>query len=181
LHHTEPELKRNVAILLTLIVCFNTVGYFFVFKAKELQIKYEVKKLIKESVPETQLIVIRLTPGTRFHFNWIHEKEFRYKGNMYDIVKKKEVYAGVTDYYCLRDDREAGLFRNLNTFVKEMMNGNNQTARINNLFSLFLSGFFPPVNISVNFTPVTTTLRFGFLTVLYAYRHFSDIPHPPKH
>lgn len=173
-------MKRNVAILLTLIVCFNTVGYFFVFKAKELQIKSEVKKLIKESVPETQLIRIRLTQGNKFDFIWIHEKEFRYKGSMYDIVKRTAVSAGVTDYYCIQDDKETGLFRNLNTFVKGMMNGNNQTAKVNNLFSLFLSGLFPPENYCINFIPVTSTQRFGFNAVLYSYLNFSDIPHPPK-
>lgn len=181
MHLPYPVLKRLAAILLTLIVCFNTVGYFFVFKAKELQIKSEVKKLIKESVPESQLTIIRLTQGNKYDFIWIHEKEFRYKGSMYDIVKRKAVAAGVTDYYCIQDEKETGLFRNLNTFVKGMMNGNNQTARVNNLFSLFLSGLFTPVNFNVDFIPVASTRKYSFNAVCYSYLHFTEFPHPPEY
>ncbi|MFH1121148.1 MAG: hypothetical protein V1775_15115 [Bacteroidota bacterium] len=173
-------MKQIAAILLTLIVCFNTVGYFFVFKVKELQIKTEVKRLIKGSVPEDQLVVIRLTPENRSDFIWIHGKEFRFRESMYDVVKLKGVSAGVTDYYCLKDDRETGLFNHLNSLVKEMMNGNNQIARVNKLFSVFLAGLFPPVPNNIDFISVEKPVMFNFHTIIYSYLHFSIIPHPPK-
>jgi hypothetical protein len=173
-------LKRISVILLISIVCFNTVGYFFVFKAKELQIKSDVKQLIKESVPENQLIVIRMTPENSPGFVWIHSKEFRYQESMYDVVKQKTVSSGITDYYCIEDVKEAGLFRHLNALVKDMMNGNKQAARVNKLFSVFLAGLFPPVPYDIDFISLEKPVIFYFKSVIYSYIRFSAIPHPPE-
>ncbi|PKP04554.1 MAG: hypothetical protein CVU14_00145 [Bacteroidetes bacterium HGW-Bacteroidetes-9] len=173
-------MKQFAAIIITLIVCFNTVGYFFVFKVKELQVKSEVKKLIRNSVPEDQLVQIRLSSDNEVDFKWIHSKEFWYKGIMYDVVRFKVVSVNVIDYYCFEDKKETGLNDRLNSIVREMMNGNNHFAKVNNLFFGFFAGLFPPVHNAAQFYSVEKPVLYCFYVSYYSYLHLSVIPHPPN-
>lgn len=180
LHFTPPILKKLAVILLTLIVCYNTVGYFIVFKARQLQVKAEIKKMIKSSVPEAQLVVFRYSPATRHEFKWIHSKEFRYKGSMYDVVKKSAVSPTETDIYCIHDVKESGLFRHLDYLVKEAMNHSRNGTNTLKVLSVFFAGLFPPPDFSNVFIPECTEIQYTVIPDLYTCSAYTIISPPPR-
>ena len=174
------NLKKLAAILLTLLICFSTVGYYIVFKTSQLKVKSEIKKLIKNSVPEDQLVVFRLSPENQNDFEWLHSKEFRYKGNMYDIVRKTVISASETDLYCIHDVKETGLFAHLDFLVKEAMNHDKNASKARNLLSGFLSILYFQSDYVFDFFTHSTDIKFMEVAELYLSQSLSVILPPPR-
>jgi hypothetical protein len=124
----EP-LKRTSSILFLLIFSFNLVSFFFIFKVQQSLVRHEIKQFIKQGVPENELTLITVTSENENQLEWQRNNEFRYKGIMYDIVKKEIVNETTKIFYCVTDTQETKLFVNLEEQVKKNMdtknNGNN--------------------------------------------------------
>lgn len=106
------------------------------------QIRKEIKKYIKNQVPDDQLVCIRHTPASASEFHWIHSREFRYNGTMYDVVTVKVISDNVIEYHCVTDHQETVLFKNLNKYVNSSMNSHKANSKAVNLLSLLLSSLY---------------------------------------
>jgi hypothetical protein len=111
---------------------FHAAGHFFVFKILQHETRRQIKQQIKAGVPETELVLLKipkdLEEKNNAAFQRIHEREFRYDGNMYDILRQK-AHGDTTWYYCIADEKETQLFANLDEMVKQDMAGNPQHRR----------------------------------------------------
>ena len=171
-------MKKTSAILLLCIFSFNLVGLFFIFKAQQYQVRQEIKQHIKKGIPENELTQIIVTPENKNQLNWEHEKEFRYKSEMYDVVKKEIIDGTTILYYCIADNQETTLFANLDEQVKKNMNTkNNGNNPVKNLFKL-LSNIYslPQKYVWILFETNTAN------TYEYSYYYTSpllDIASPP--
>lgn len=108
-----------------MVVAFT--GHFGLFKAKQYEARKEIKAMIKAGVPDSlrvnfYLDEIQSNPSV---FIWIHSKEFRYKGQMYDVVSQKEENGRVV-LSCIHDVKESGLFADLDKMIQRQMNGDAQ-------------------------------------------------------
>jgi hypothetical protein len=125
---------------------FQAAGHFFVFKILQHEIRREIKQQIKAGVPEAELVLLKIPRNLEEKnnpiFQRIHEREFRYGGDMYDIVRQ-ETNGDTTWYYCLADEKETLLFANLDELVKQDMAGNPQHRKqIDELLRLFGALYF---------------------------------------
>jgi hypothetical protein len=112
-------MKKVLSIILVLFLGYNFAGYFYLYKIKQDQIREEIKENILYKIPVDQLILIKSFSGSCEKISWLEKnKEFRFKGCMYDVVKTK-VIGDTTYYYCYNDIREARLFGNLNKLIKD--------------------------------------------------------------
>lgn len=125
-------MRSAISILLLLLMLFQTAGHLFIFKIQQYEIRREIKQRLKAGVPETELVLLKilktLEKKSNPAFQRIHEREFRYDGNMYDIIRQ-ETHGDTTWYYCLSDEKETQLFANLDELVKQDMAGNPQHRR----------------------------------------------------
>ena len=112
-------MKRLLSILFLVAITFSTIGINILFPLQQHFIKKEIKRKIKHSLPEKELTLITVNSANENQLDWEDEKEFHYKGNMYDIVRKKENPDGSITYYCINDTQEKELFINLNNLVKD--------------------------------------------------------------
>jgi len=104
-------LKKALIYSILMVVLFNSAGYYLLFELHKYQIKQEMKALI-QSNPSNYTIVKIDNVENEKEFTWIHEKEFRYKGSMYDIVRTVKK-GNTTIFICLHDTRESKLFAGL--------------------------------------------------------------------
>lgn len=99
--------------LLCLILLPSGSGYLF-FKTRQYQIRRQIRHQIRKGLPESELTLLKIpktleeNPGTEF--KRFHAGEFRYRGKMYDIVRK-EVYPDTTYYWCVEDVQETRLMQ----------------------------------------------------------------------
>jgi hypothetical protein len=113
---------RFSALLLLMVMLINTAWYYPVTHYHRGQIRREMKRRIKNEIPENQLHIITVQNINDPSIKWMKEnKEFRYKGMMYDIVKSRKTDSTI-EYYCINDIEETILFDQLDQKVQEQMN-----------------------------------------------------------
>jgi hypothetical protein len=124
-------LKIFAAILLVGLFLFNAVGYQLMFAFLILHQEEKMHSLLAESETESLTIIV-IDSVHHSYFLQINEKEFFYKGNLYDI-KSKEIKDDKIIYYCKKDEKELDL---LNHFSK--MNDENKSNNSKNPMSRLL-------------------------------------------
>lgn len=156
-----------IGAVLLFALCFNSTGYYFIHLHLKNQVRKEIKGRIKAQVPENELVAIIFTPENADSFHWIHSREFRYNGTMYDIVSSKVLDKNITEYYCITDHQETLLFRNLGKYVNFSMNSNAANSRALNLLSLFLCSLYYENDTSPILYFSSSIIEWKFNTVYY--------------
>lgn len=174
-------LRRFWAVVLLLLLLYNSAGQAVVFTALRYTVRLEVKAFLKRGVPESELIVLSI-PQPEEHnravFQRIHEGEFRYKGSLYDIVRK-DIRGSTTVYYCINDTAEEQLFANLDERVRTALPSSSaaqSTSPIAALKLVIKEALIPASPI--HFIPCYRR-PFAGAFVCRAYTITLDIPTPP--
>ena len=111
----------------------------------------------------------------KIDFRWIHSREFKYNGEMYDVVKKieddKQVFL-----YCINDEREKRLEKEFEKVVQNNSTENKQRPVKYNHFNILLS---EPVKSEQNSIALVYKCEFNYSrTDSYNSPHL-EIPSPP--
>lgn len=94
------------------LLSYQFVGFFTFVELEHYFIRKQIKKAIKLSVPENQLIQFHFTAKESQKLNWVKPHEFRLNGRFYDVVQKHKSN-GVWFYKCIDDRQETVLFEKL--------------------------------------------------------------------
>ena len=122
-------MRKILSILLVFVLFYSIMGFYLNFKIEQYQVKREIKHKIINNLPEKELTLIKISSGNSGKIKWMEEdKEFRYNGKMYDVVKIKKVN-DTTYYYCFNDEKESKLLSHLDNLVKEQT-GNSKSRTI---------------------------------------------------
>ena len=121
-------MKKITVFSLLAIFLFNYVGYYIVFKTTQAEIRKEIKTKIKLGVPENELTVIEFSKKDFQNISWVKEnKEFYFKNQLFDIVKKEETLTGIL-LYCIDDKQEHELFAALDDHINQLISTNPQKS-----------------------------------------------------
>lgn len=109
----RTSLLLRCALVALLLSCMGigVFGEWLVFYIIRSDIRHEIKERIEASAPEASLVLVKIAkdnPPKNFQFTEAG-REFRYKGQMYDIVRQ-EVKNDSILYYCIHDIRESQLY-----------------------------------------------------------------------
>jgi hypothetical protein len=157
-------MKRTFAYLFLFLYSYNLAGYLVVFSVRQNIVRSEIKKMLKESVPHSDLILLTFHTTSlqqgKYPLQWIENHEFRYAGGMYDIVHSR-TSADSTHYLCVNDVQEEALFADLDSHVQREMGS--QGARLDAFKDAFKNSFtdrFPDLPvltvIATNGPPIQT-------------------------
>ena len=135
-----------------MVFTFNVVGFYFVFEIDQHYVRTEINHRIKKEMSDKELTDITTAANENNELNWKNEKEFWYKGLMYDVVKKS-TSEGITHYYCITDREETTLFANLDEFVKQNSDTQNkENSSAKNLSKLLCNPFIPSQQLIHSFS-----------------------------
>lgn len=136
-------MKKTLSILFLFIFTYNLIGYYTVFKVLQYQVRDGVKQRIKQSVPDNEFVLISVSIADNNSLIWTKpNKEFRYKGEMYDIVKQ-ETKEDVILYYCIHDFKESKLFANLDEHIQRHIADNpKQRKEAENILKRLAKDYF---------------------------------------
>jgi hypothetical protein len=113
-------LKKVISAILFIVLLTPIVVTYSAFKLRQQKIHKSIKRQIKKGASNRDLVLLKVsfslekTPSS--DFQRIHSKEFRYKGEMYDIVEQ-ETRNDTTFYLCIWDKEETALFANLDKLI----------------------------------------------------------------
>ena len=107
-------MRKYISFILILIFLFDIGGYYFWFCIWQDHLQKEIRQEIRNGLEEDDLVLITAPINGESGISWIEpNKEFRYKGEMYDVVKiiiqNQNKY-----YYCIKDIKEKQLIANYN-------------------------------------------------------------------
>jgi len=112
-------MRKFTSLILLIIILFVSNGYYLYFKYLQHNIQQEIKQKIRKGLDEKDLEVIIVPFSNNKEIIWTKKnKEFKYKGAMYDIVKTK-IKNGKSYYFCINDIREKQL-------ITSFINNNNR-------------------------------------------------------
>ena len=113
----------------------------------------------------------------RIDFRWVHSREFKYNGDMYDIVNKEE-----TDYqlivYVINDTKEKKLEEEFEKKVQKNSSEDKQRPTTNNFYFISLSE--PVQTEQPDITPVDELLFSYWWTDSYKSLHLDILSPPPR-
>lgn len=170
-------MKRILSIVLLILFAFNNGAFLLLFKIQQFQIKKEIKKEIKENLSLHELTKITIAPNNINQIFWEHENEFRYRGIMYDVVKKEVIDSCSTNFYCITDTQETTLFKKLDILVNRCMDTKKCGTKSLQIFLKFISNLYPFSHSKLIFN----TTSFIFLTdlVFFYTQPWEDTSNPP--
>lgn len=118
-------MKRILPILLIFTLALPYSSTYLYFKQRQYVIRKSIKRQIKKGVSEKDLVLLKIPKwienSENEEFKRIHSKEFRYKGEMYDIVRSQD-YGNETWYWCVWDKEETALFAQLDELFDKAWN-----------------------------------------------------------
>jgi len=112
------------------VLFYSVLGYYLNFKIEQFWIKEEIEQRIIKHLPEKDLTLIKISSANSEKIHWTEESsEFRFDGEMYDVVKTKSAN-DTTYYYCFNDEKESKLMSCVDKLVKEQTTGNSKSKNV---------------------------------------------------
>jgi len=156
-----------------MIILLSSNGYHLYFIYLRHNIHQEVKRIIRKGLQEKDLSVITVSFDNEKEIEWTKKnKEFRYKGLMYDVVRT-EIKNDKKIYYCINDVKEKILIAN---FTRHNRRKNKVLLELKKL----LNNKYFPEKYSLNSKVSKANIYFVDCQFLYKSRFKEILSPPPK-
>lgn len=137
-------MKRVITILLLIVFAYSYLGAGFFYNIWLYSIKEQVKEKLESEFPE-EVKVIKIPKSWEDNppqeFKWHEEHEFRYHGQMYDVIDK-ESHGNQIWYYCYWDKAETELLNNLSKYVSNYLSQQPDQQEKSNYLKIILEKTF---------------------------------------
>jgi len=141
--HTSLILAQTIvgkltSIFLLTCLCCALLGYHLVFHVQLATVKSEMKAFLRNQKDHKELTQLILSKTESHHLHWEDENEFRYRGEMYDVIEMKSTGDTVI-FHCIADEKETTLF---NQYQKN----NKRNGSSSFIFQLITASYILPTN-----------------------------------
>lgn len=162
------------------LLCYQIIGFFTFIEIEHYLIRKEIKRAIKQAVPENQLIHFHFTPKERQKLNWLKPHEFRFNGRFYDVVHKKKIN-GVWHFKCIDDIQETVLFEKLAFATADNLVNTPDQHPIHGWLKLMNEPMEPLDLFHLSWIDCQqTNLKFTHYLQLASTAHLQDLAPPPQ-
>ncbi len=147
-------MRKYFSILIVAAFLFNIEGSYIWFCVQQYSIKKEIRQEIRQGIKEEDLTLIIIPDNEETGICWLKpDKEFRYKDEMFDVVKI-QIKHQKKYYYCLSDKKEKQL---LAGYHKRNSTKKNAETKLKRTFVY---------NFDLQYASATT--NFDFLDITFA-------------
>jgi hypothetical protein len=170
--------RRVTSIFVISLFIYNSFGFLALHPL--LSIYYKNLGMQQANTPSKEHVEILVFNKEdlleqKIDFRWIHSREFKYNGEMYDVVKKIEDNKQIF-LYCINDEKEKKLEEEFERGVHKNTSENKQRPASYNHFNILLS---EPVQSEQTGIDLVQEYEFKFwLTGSYSSPNI-EIPSPP--
>ena len=172
----------NKLISILLLTGLILPGFFSLvsFNYNKYQIKKQVIKEIIKGFDKSELSLIsvsKLQKNTKLQ--WIHSKEFRYNGEMYDIVNLIETPDSI-HYYCWWDKEETELNNKISNVLNQIFSDNPQSKKMLSKAFSFLGVFYEKIKEYDVFLNAFNLLMYFHSSESIISQSYKPITPPPQ-
>ncbi|MFH1050226.1 MAG: hypothetical protein V1779_04760 [bacterium] len=125
---------------------FGTIGYYYYQRAG---IRTEMKRMMKSNIPKDKIEILKIANNSKY-FQRIHEKEFRFKGKMYDVITELPTDE-YTIFYCINDEKEEQLMESYSKLFETSIDGMTSVKySLKILKNIFFPLYFEKENLMIS-------------------------------
>lgn len=171
-------MKKLIAIVLLLCISVQIWGYHLYFTFQRAFVKSEVKAMLRNKPDEASTTKFAFNTGNKEdrQLMWEDEHEFRYNGEMYDVIEKRTV-DGVLQIRCISDKAETALVQHYKGLLNDDFS-NAPQKKMNSLKKIF-SALFEKITLDeAPVYPGTNSLSFRVYKSILSPVH-REVPTPP--
>ena len=110
-------MRKLVSYSLFFLVAWQIIGFVAYFEFSHYHLKKEIKLVLKQGVPRNKLVIFEFDKNQLEELIWLKKNEFKYQGNLFDVVRSHETAEGKTYMECISDTQETLLFKKLEQTV----------------------------------------------------------------
>ena len=133
---------RLLSAVFLAAMLWQMIGFLCYFEWQHTLVKKSVKQLLKNSVPENQLITFAFNGFEIQQLTWVKSHEFKINGRFYDVLQRK-IIDGKTYLKCIDDQQETQLFKRLDESTALNLWGGSKDHALNELMHLLQTPFLP--------------------------------------
>ena len=174
-------MRKFILIGFVALLTYQFLGFFTFVEIEHFLIRKQIKKAIKLSVPENQLIKFHFTAKESQNLNWVKPHEFRLNGRFYDVLHKQKV-KGVWYFQCIDDRQETALFEKLDFATADNLVNSSDQHPVHSWLKLMNEPMEPIQAFQYNykgFDQNNSQIKKGYLN-LYLTRANSKSTPPPE-
>jgi hypothetical protein len=172
--------RRIASILILSLFVYNTIGFLALHPLLSIYYKHlgmqQAEKPSEEEMIEMLLFNKEDILEGKIDFRWIHSREFKYNGDMYDIVKKEENDKQLIAY-CINDTKEKKLEEE---FEKKVHKNSTDDKHFPTIIKYNISISEPVQSENVRITLACESQFNYWLTELYQSLHLDILSPPPR-
>lgn len=105
-------------MLLSLFL-YNLVGFYPAYTWRQHQFRKQAERQRRIQLPDQALVRIQVARLGRAELHWQESHEFRWRGQLYDVVRQHATADSIT-YFCWHDRGEEKLLAGLQKHVQEL-------------------------------------------------------------
>ena len=171
-------MKRIATILLLTLFVYNTIGFLAIHPL--LSVYYKYLGMMHADMPSEEEMIELLVFNKediekgRLDFKWIHSREFKYNGDMYDIVTKEETEKQLI-VHVINDTKEKKLEEE---FEKRVHKNSTENKHIPSIIKYSSSISEPVQSEQIEIILAYNSVFSYWRTDSYKSLH-TDIPSPP--
>lgn len=133
-------MARLSSISLLFLFLFNLIGGISLLLIQRHKRHEVVEAMIASETYAHRLTQLHITADLKNEINWVeHEREFRYKGEMYDVVRAETLSDGSMIYHCIPDHVETHLYGEIESSLAGTPIGHHSDRQIVLQFFKFLT------------------------------------------
>jgi c-di-AMP phosphodiesterase-like protein len=152
-------LKPTIVYILLALLAYQLAGSMVTNYLQIEAVRKEVKSKLKSTVPPNELTVIQLNNSESNALTWVRaNKEFIYKGKMYDVVSKS-IYANSIRYVCITDTQEEALFKHLDDLVNMSSHAKKSVLKLQNASEYLSINYSLVPNMVFSYSKKTANFR----------------------
>lgn len=170
-------MKKIAAISLLILILTTTVGSFLGFYFNRVILKNQFKTTYSKLKTTVKLSFSKAEIKKNKSIKFFDENEFKYNGEMYDIVSRQEIGDSLI-FICFQDIKDRDLITSMNDNQKKSDENNyNFNVTFAKFFNIILSLY--PLN-EINYSLNNYHLIFSSLACCdFVISQYYEVPNPP--
>jgi hypothetical protein len=169
--------RTAIGLLCALLLPALLIGLHL--KLEKAALRSEIKHWLMEQTSREDLVAFTVDAAKAADvFDWEHESEFRYKGEMYDVVET-EIIGNQIRYWCWHDAEESELEQRLNQLVAGIWSGDPERTDDDRLVQQFLKKLFAPDRGTTDRVRIPRFCAENIELKLIIEKRFTAPPTPP--